>query len=67
MRFTPIIFVVVGAHQAVAHFKIDYPTWRADSLGENASYSQWYFPCKLHFPSLHCIVYPYHHQLIITI
>ncbi|KAI0895400.1 hypothetical protein F4806DRAFT_496965 [Annulohypoxylon nitens] len=45
MRFTPIVLVFVGAHQAVAHFKIDYPTWRADSLGENASYSQWYFPC----------------------
>lgn len=32
--------------QALAHFGLTYPVWRADSLAEtNASISQWTYPC----------------------
>ncbi|KAL1901051.1 hypothetical protein Sste5346_002118 [Sporothrix stenoceras] len=36
--------LVAAAGVASAHFQIEYPTWRADSL-TNASYSQYVFPC----------------------
>lgn len=32
--------------QTLAHFKLEYPTWRGNSLSEtNTSISQWTFPC----------------------
>ncbi|KAI1205643.1 uncharacterized protein F4807DRAFT_464524 [Annulohypoxylon truncatum] len=45
MMFTPTVLVLVGAHQVAAHFKIDYPAWRDDSLSETQNYSQWTYPC----------------------
>lgn len=36
--------LVAAAGVASAHFQIEYPTWRADSL-TNTSYSQYVFPC----------------------
>lgn len=36
--------VLASAGLASAHFAIDYPVWRADSLN-NDSYSQYTFPC----------------------
>ncbi|KAI0877160.1 hypothetical protein GGS24DRAFT_498057 [Hypoxylon argillaceum] len=37
------LFVVVG--QVFAHFKVEHPPWRGDSLAENTTYSQWSYPC----------------------
>ncbi|KAI2469572.1 hypothetical protein F4781DRAFT_431279 [Annulohypoxylon bovei var. microspora] len=46
MMFTPTgLLVLAGAHQVSAHFKIDYPAWRSDTLSEVMNYSQWYYPC----------------------
>ncbi|KAI2614946.1 hypothetical protein GGR54DRAFT_642683 [Hypoxylon sp. NC1633] len=39
-----VTLLVTGAQLASAHFSIEYPTWRADSL-ENQNYSQWTYPC----------------------
>ncbi|KAK3309436.1 uncharacterized protein B0T15DRAFT_3318 [Chaetomium strumarium] len=36
--------VLVAASFVQAHFSIEYPTWRADTL-KNASYDQWLNPC----------------------
>ncbi|KAI1202874.1 hypothetical protein F5X97DRAFT_286007 [Nemania serpens] len=30
---------------ASAHFGVVYPAWRADSLAENTTFSQWNYPC----------------------
>lgn len=40
--------VLIAANLASAHFSVDYPEWRGDSL-KNVSYSQYVYPCK--FPS----------------
>ncbi|KAK6948898.1 hypothetical protein Daesc_008969 [Daldinia eschscholtzii] len=46
MMFVALItFVLALAHKASAHFKIDYPPWRADSFNEALNYSQWTYPC----------------------
>ncbi|KAI1454657.1 hypothetical protein F4805DRAFT_460472 [Annulohypoxylon moriforme] len=45
MIFTPLVFVLVGAHKVAAHFKIDYPAWRSDTVTEDGNYSQWDYPC----------------------
>jgi hypothetical protein len=37
--------LLVAASFAQAHFSIEYPTWRADTL-KNKSYDQWLNPCK---------------------
>ncbi|CAK7198502.1 hypothetical protein SEUCBS139899_001163 [Sporothrix eucalyptigena] len=39
-----LLSLVAMAGLAAAHFSIEYPTWRADSL-ENSNYSQYVFPC----------------------
>lgn len=39
-------FLLLVAQLAAAHFSIEYPEWRGDSL-KNTSYSQYTFPCKL--------------------
>ncbi|CAK7221148.1 hypothetical protein SBRCBS47491_004428 [Sporothrix bragantina] len=41
---TSLLSLVASAGLAAAHFQIEYPTWRADSL-TNTSYSQYDFPC----------------------
>ncbi|KAI0422807.1 hypothetical protein F5X98DRAFT_103766 [Xylaria grammica] len=38
-----IPFAVIGL--VSAHFQVEYPVWRADSLAENTTYSQWDYPC----------------------
>ncbi|KAI0881634.1 uncharacterized protein GGS22DRAFT_192270 [Annulohypoxylon maeteangense] len=45
MMFIPTVLVIAGAPLVAAHFKITYPTWRADSLSETKNYSQWSYPC----------------------
>ncbi|CAJ2500777.1 Uu.00g036300.m01.CDS01 [Anthostomella pinea] len=42
--FAAVVFTLAAASMASAHFALDYPTWRADTL-ENTSYSQWEYPC----------------------
>ena len=39
-----ILALLVTAQLASAHFAVDYPEWRADSLN-NESYSQYTWPC----------------------
>lgn len=39
-----LVTLVAAAGVASAHFQIEYPTWRADSLS-NKNYSQYDFPC----------------------
>ncbi|KAF2967960.1 hypothetical protein GQX73_g5645 [Xylaria multiplex] len=44
MRAVPLaLFSGVGL--VSAHFQVDYPAWRADSLAENTTYDQWDYPC----------------------
>ena len=51
------LVVLAAAGLASAHFGIEYPVWRADSLN-NESYSQYTFPCKL--SSCTALLYPAH-------
>ncbi|TGJ82040.1 hypothetical protein E0Z10_g6712 [Xylaria hypoxylon] len=37
------LLAVVGL--VSAHYAVEYPTWRADSLAENTTYSEWNYPC----------------------
>ncbi|KAK6834350.1 hypothetical protein PG987_009044 [Apiospora arundinis] len=38
--------VLLSALQfSAAHFSIEYPAWRADTLAENTTYDQWRYPC----------------------
>jgi hypothetical protein len=39
------LFLLVTAQLASAHFAVEYPEWRADSL-TNDSYNQYTWPCK---------------------
>ncbi|KAK4234977.1 hypothetical protein C8A03DRAFT_37192 [Achaetomium macrosporum] len=43
MAFATLL-LLAAASLAQAHFSIEYPTWRADTLN-NESYSQWTNPC----------------------
>ncbi|KAI0975275.1 hypothetical protein F4678DRAFT_484947 [Xylaria arbuscula] len=38
-----VLFAVIGL--VSAHFQLEYPAWRADSLAENTTYSEWDYPC----------------------
>lgn len=38
-----VLFATVGL--VSAHFQLEYPAWRADSLAENTTYSEWDYPC----------------------
>jgi len=38
--------ILAAAQLAAAHFAIEYPEWRADTLAEETNYSQWDYPCK---------------------
>lgn len=33
------------AQLATAHFGLEYPTWRSNTLGSGHNYSQWTYPC----------------------
>lgn len=45
------IALLAAAQLASAHFGIEYPEWRANTLSEdNPQYSQWTYPCKSPFP-----------------
>ncbi|KAJ8126513.1 hypothetical protein O1611_g7124 [Lasiodiplodia mahajangana] len=44
MRAT-ILSLFTAVAQVSAHFSVEYPVWRADSLAENTTYSQWNYPC----------------------
>lgn len=47
-------FVLLAIAQlAMAHFGVEYPIWRDNTLGSSAdsNYSQWEYPCKSSFPS----------------
>ncbi|KAI0466663.1 hypothetical protein F4859DRAFT_496960 [Xylaria cf. heliscus] len=37
------LFAVTGL--VSAHYSVQYPVWRADSLAENTTFSQWDYPC----------------------
>ncbi|KAK8059029.1 expression library immunization antigen 1 [Apiospora phragmitis] len=41
----PVIFLLSSLRLSTAHFSIEYPTWRADTLAENTTYDQWRYPC----------------------
>ncbi|KAI0203552.1 hypothetical protein F4808DRAFT_417114 [Astrocystis sublimbata] len=40
-----VFSLLAGAGLVSAHFKVDYPEWRGDTLAENTTYSQWNWPC----------------------
>lgn len=45
MQLKNIVFFILGTS---AHFRLNYPTWRGDSLAlasTNTSISQWNYPC----------------------
>ncbi|KAI1119014.1 hypothetical protein F5Y14DRAFT_396201 [Nemania sp. NC0429] len=44
MRAT-IAFLFTAVELVSAHFGVVHPPWRADSLAENTTYSQWNYPC----------------------
>jgi hypothetical protein len=37
--------LLVTAQLASAHFGVEYPSWRADTLSTDTPYSQWVWPC----------------------
>ncbi|KAK7967058.1 uncharacterized protein PG986_001335 [Apiospora aurea] len=39
------ILLLATLQLSAAHFSIEYPTWRADTLAENTTYDQWRYPC----------------------
>jgi hypothetical protein len=49
MAVLKLALLIIAAHLAAAHFSIEYPSWRADTLAANTTYSQWIYPCT---PSL---------------
>lgn len=44
MKFTLATFLA-SAPLVAAHFGVDFPWWRADTLAENTPYDQWQYPC----------------------
>lgn len=41
------LILLAAARLATAHFGIEFPEWRADTLAsEDGPYSQWEYPCK---------------------
>lgn len=55
MALTTALALLASAQVATAHFGIEYPTWRDNTLGSasTSNYSQWEYPCSLFpFPSL---------------
>lgn len=42
---TAALAVLAAAQLAAAHFGINYPAWRADTLSDEETYSQWEYPC----------------------
>ncbi|KAI1102503.1 hypothetical protein F4804DRAFT_334257 [Jackrogersella minutella] len=45
MIFLRLAIALAGAQQAAAHFRIDYPPWRADTFNEAQNWTQWTWPC----------------------
>jgi hypothetical protein len=42
-----LVLLLAAAHLATAHFGIEFPEWRADTLtDEDGPYSQYDYPCK---------------------
>ncbi|KAL1843560.1 hypothetical protein VTK73DRAFT_2812 [Phialemonium thermophilum] len=39
------LLLLGAAHLVAAHFSIEYPVWRADTLNGDEAYSQWLYPC----------------------
>ena len=42
---TAILAVLAAARLAAAHFGMEYPAWRADTLSDEETYDQWVYPC----------------------
>lgn len=40
-----IVSLFAAVELVSAHFEVVHPPWRADSLAENTTYSQWNYPC----------------------
>lgn len=40
------IALLAAAQLATAHFGLEYPEWRVDTLKGEEEYSQWVWPCK---------------------
>lgn len=45
VAFTPLALAAALATTASAHFGLDYPVWRDNTLGTGHNYSQWTYPC----------------------
>ncbi|KAI0409946.1 hypothetical protein F4802DRAFT_592828 [Xylaria palmicola] len=43
--YTAVPYLLGLAGLVSAHFGIEYPAWRADSLAENTTFDQWDYPC----------------------
>ncbi|KAK1752648.1 hypothetical protein QBC47DRAFT_389023 [Echria macrotheca] len=39
------VLLLATAQLATAHFALDYPDWRANTLTSGTNYSQWIYPC----------------------
>lgn len=42
---TALVLLATATQIADAHFSIQYPPWRADTLATGSNYSQWLYPC----------------------
>ncbi|KAJ2990825.1 hypothetical protein NUW58_g2763 [Xylaria curta] len=40
-----ILSLLAGVGLVSAHFKVEYPAWRGDTLADNTTYDQWDYPC----------------------
>lgn len=48
MAFKALALLAAAAQLASAHFGLEYPVWRTDTLAnEDGPYSQWTYPCEL--------------------
>ncbi|KAH8882548.1 hypothetical protein GQ53DRAFT_753597 [Thozetella sp. PMI_491] len=45
MGIKTFILAAATAQIASAHFALEYPQWRANSLAAGSNYSQWIYPC----------------------
>lgn len=45
VAFTPLALAAALATTASAHYGLEYPVWRSNTLGTGHNYSQWTYPC----------------------
>lgn len=60
--------VLALANLATAHFGLNFPEWRADTLSEEneEKYSQWTYPCRFNEVPMLCLLVNFVQALELT-